>query len=157
LLGLKPTIRIPESFNAAFVHNSPISWVAKNNSKPLRSVKNSGIQLWVIHGSSEWSDKNVELTPEQAQKELLKAFSQLTCVPIEALVNESFFKMAYKWHYATPKALVDPYLMEVDENGLIVGACGDWCGGPRVEGAFMSGYNLAQTLLGQKNEKVEEK
>jgi len=148
LLGIKPTISIP--FDAAFVHNSPISWVAKNNSKPLRFVKNSDIQLWVIHGSSEWSDKNIELTPEQAQQELLKAFSQITLVSIERLINESFFKMAYKWHYATPKALVDPYLMEVDENGLIVGVCGDWCGGPRVEGAFMSGYNLAQTLLGQK-------
>ena len=28
-----------------------------------------------------------------------------------------------------------------------LGACGDWCGGPRIEGAFLSGMAMAGSLL----------
>ena len=28
-----------------------------------------------------------------------------------------------------------------------VGVCGDWCGGPRVEGAYLSGLELAQKII----------
>jgi renalase len=28
-----------------------------------------------------------------------------------------------------------------------IGACGDWCGGPRVEGALVSGLALAEQIL----------
>jgi predicted NAD/FAD-dependent oxidoreductase len=36
------------------------------------------------------------------------------------------------------------YLLDGD---LELGACGDWCGGPRVEGAFLSGLALAEAVL----------
>ena len=32
---------------------------------------------------------------------------------------------------------------------LQLAACGDWCGGPRVEGAYLSGLMLAERLLDQ--------
>jgi predicted NAD/FAD-dependent oxidoreductase len=30
---------------------------------------------------------------------------------------------------------------------LGIGACGDWCGGRRVEGAFLSGHALALRII----------
>lgn len=41
------------------------------------------------------------------------------------------------------KAIEESFL--VDDN-LKIAVCGDYCGGPRVEGAFRSGYLLAEHL-----------
>jgi len=35
-----------------------------------------------------------------------------------------------------------------------LGACGDWCGGPRVEGALKSGMALAGQVLGSLHERI---
>ena len=33
------------------------------------------------------------------------------------------------------------------DSQLKIGACGDWCGGRRVAGAFVSGMTLAEQVL----------
>jgi predicted NAD/FAD-dependent oxidoreductase len=49
------------------------------------------------------------------------------------------------WRYALPaEPLPDRCLFDGDTN---IGACGDWCSGPRVEGAFLSGAAVAERLL----------
>jgi predicted NAD/FAD-dependent oxidoreductase len=58
--------------------------------------------------------------------------------------------VAHRWRYALPtEPLADRYLIDGD---LSIGACGDWCAGPRVEGAFLSGAALAERLLALKEE-----
>lgn len=32
------------------------------------------------------------------------------------------------------------------DSELKIGICGDWCGGPRVEGAYLSGLELADAV-----------
>jgi len=55
------------------------------------------------------------------------------------------YVVAHRWRYALPtEPLPDRYLFDGDLN---IGACGDWCAGPRVEGAFLSGVALAERLL----------
>jgi hypothetical protein len=38
-------------FDAAFVHDSPIIWVARNSSKPWRPIA----ECWVFYAGGEWS------------------------------------------------------------------------------------------------------
>jgi predicted NAD/FAD-dependent oxidoreductase len=38
-------------FDAAFIHESPVRWAARNNSKPRRSAP----ECWVFHAKDEWS------------------------------------------------------------------------------------------------------
>jgi len=52
---------------------------------------------------------------------------------------------AHRWRYALPEEpLSERCVVDGDRK---LGVCGDWCGGPRVEGAFLSGLALAESLL----------
>lgn len=47
--------------------------------------------------------------------------------------------------YAQPREpLPESYLIDLESR---IGACGDWCGGPRVEGAFLSGLALGSAVV----------
>lgn len=125
-------------FDGAFVQDSPLSWVCRNDSKPGRPDGES----WVLHGASEWSSEHLELDGKEAAKQLLQAFR----VALGGLTAEPIYLEAHRWRFALPReTLAEPCLFDA-ESGL--GACGDWCDEPRVEGAFLSGHALASRLLG---------
>lgn len=127
-------------FDGAFVKASPLSWVARDTSKPGRTHTGSGTEAWVLHGGPDWSRAHLELDPAAAAARLLDAFRSVSGTELEPVHVE-----AHRWRYALPtdpivdRCLFDPNL------GLAV--CGDWCGGPRVEGAFLSGSAAAGRLL----------
>lgn len=136
MLAFEKSLGLP--FDAAFVEESPLSWIACNSSKPGR---NDNGETWVLHASPEWSEAHLEQQPDEVLAPLISAFWQSTgCAPLP-----STFHSAHRWRYALPsdplseRCLFDPELR--------IGACGDWCGGPRVEGAFMSGYELAERII----------
>lgn len=123
-------------FDGAFVHDSPLSWVARNNSKPGRPPA----ECWVLHGSHPWSAEHVESEPRQIVNRLIGALAEAAGADLPAPEHTT----AHLWRYAAPEtALALRYLFDA-EAGL--GACGDWCGGPRVEGAYLSGLALAEAI-----------
>lgn len=95
-----------------------------------------------MHASRAWSRAHLEETPEQVAPQLLAAFAEAVgqAMPAPALAR------AHRWRYALPETTVPGDCLF--DPGLQVGACGDWCSGPRVEGAFTSGAALAGRLLG---------
>jgi predicted NAD/FAD-dependent oxidoreductase len=120
-------------FDGAFVVDSPLSWVARNGSKPGRPSAES----WILHASPEWSQRHLEIERESAAELLLEAFNRALGGPIEAPVHLT----AHRWRFALPtEPLTDLCLADSE---LRVVACGDWCGGPRVEGAYLSGLEAA--------------
>jgi hypothetical protein len=124
-------------FGGAFVHRSPLAWVARNASKPGRPEG----EAWVLHGSPEWSQSNLELEPDLAAARLLEAFA----AAVGGGCPDPVHLAAHRWRFALPAApLVEPCLVDSE---LRLAACGDWCGGPRVEGAFLSGLAAAEWLL----------
>ena len=52
---------------------------------------------------------------------------------------------AHRWAYSIPVDPAPEACLFDPESG--VGACGDWCGGARVEGAFLSGIAMAERIL----------
>ena len=129
--------------DAAFVHDSPISWIARNSSKPQRD---DASETWVVHATSDWSQENLGLEQREAGRRLFDEFWKATGLA----PREPSFQVAHRWRYALPgnplpkKCLADDHVRAF--------ACGDWCGGPRVEGAFLSGMAVAGRVLGLLNE-----
>jgi photolyase PhrII len=130
--------RIDVPWDGAFVHASPLSWVARNSSKPGRP---RGPDCWVLHANPVWSADHLEEPPEAVGPPLLDAFAAVTGGPRP----ETVFRAAHRWRYslgsdpAGRTALFDPGV------GLVV--CGDWLAGGRVEGAFLSGGAAAGCVL----------
>jgi predicted NAD/FAD-dependent oxidoreductase len=124
-------------FDGAFVHGSPLGWVARNASKPGRPDG----ETWVLHGSPEWSREHLELEAEEAATRLFAAFRDAADDLLEAPAHLE----AHRWRFALPVNVVPDGCLFDPALGLA--ACGDWCGGPRVEGAFLSGRAAARRIL----------
>jgi predicted NAD/FAD-dependent oxidoreductase len=123
-------------FDGAFVHDSPLAWVARNASKPGRPDHES----WVLHAGPDWSQAHLELEREDAAAQLFEAFRNA----VGRLDADVLHLAAHRWRYALPREpLADACLFDRE---LRIAACGDWCGGPRVEGAFLSGLAAAETV-----------
>jgi hypothetical protein len=124
-------------FDGAFVADSPLSWVARNASKPGRP----GHEAWVLHASPQWSRAHLELEAPEAAEQLFAAFGEASGTQLPTPIH----LQAHRWRYALP---VEPRPETcLFERDLKLAACGDWCAGPRVEGAFLSGVAAAGRLL----------
>lgn len=131
-------------FDGAFVQDSALSWIARDDSKPERATQGkhlSTTELWVLHASPEWSEQHIDVDPGWAKKKLLAAFWQATAVREKTPSSVTI----HQWRFAIPPRPLDQRSLFDAERKI--GACGDWCGGPRVEGAFLSGVSMAERVL----------
>jgi hypothetical protein len=124
---------VPVDWDAADLTDSPLSWVARDSSKPGRPAG----ERWVLHGAPAWSAAHLEETTDQAAAALLAAFQDLTptATPV-ALIG-------HRWRYAQPMPALAPEVRT--EAGISL--AGDWCQAPRVEGAWLSGVAAARAVL----------
>lgn len=131
----------PEPFDPGWdslrVSNLPISWIARNSSKPGRDETLSTL---VIHAAPEWSDDHAEADRDWVQTVMLDAASVLC----ERKLEQAPHIALHRWLYAYANVgvgqdcLIDPAL------GVVL--AGDWCVGGRVEGAFVSGRAAAKSV-----------
>lgn len=129
---------LESSFDGAFVHQSPLSWIARNNSKHDGT---SSVETWVAHSDSDWADQHRNDTPAEVQRILVEEFWKAIGVSASNAVHTA----VHRWLFALPKqSQSEQCLFDVDNQ---IGACGDWCYQPRVEGAFLSGMALAGRIL----------
>lgn len=128
---------LPLNFDAAFINHGPIAWIARDSAKPGRPPG----ERWVIHATPEWSTTNLEETQDYAATALLEALRER--LELEDLKPDS--AVAHRWRYAQSGSNMTPGSHWDPELGL--GACGDWCEGGRVEGAYLSGLRLAKAIL----------
>ena len=120
-------------FDAAFVNQEIISWICQNGSKPMRQGT-----MWTIHGSPSWSQANVELSKEDAQVQMVQCLTALGFHCEDADIS------MHRWRYASGGLENSIGFFALQDVGL--GLCGDWLNGGRVEGAWLSGFNLALAL-----------
>ncbi len=130
--------RVEAAWDGAFVHGSPLVWVARNSSKPGRDCSHD---CWVLHASPEWSAAHQDVDRDTVKAKLLSAFTRIT-----ATLNPIHLD-AHRWLFSATPLSVDRLVLYDDETGLVV--CGDWLAGGRVEGAFRSGIAAAGCILRQ--------
>ena len=131
--------RWPVDWDGAFVNQGNLSWMARDSSKPDRP---SGIETWVFHSTTDWAKANLDMSAEQVTVSLKNEAERVTGLTMP----EVAFAKAHRWLYSRPeKSLVESSLWD---SRNVLGACGDWCGGPRIEGALKSGISLAGRVLG---------
>jgi photolyase PhrII len=123
----------------AFIDDSILTWAARNSTKPDRPADAEHI---VLHAGHQWTSENWERDGEAIAQELLAAFWQASGLPPQKPIHIQ----AHRWKFAIP---VDPPKTRCFfEASSGIAACGDWAGGPRVEGAFLSGMAAAGRILG---------
>jgi renalase len=131
---LRFSIPLELPFDAAFVNGGPLRWIARDSSKPGRT----GPETWVLHASAEWSEANLERDTDTVAASLLKAFGQLGGLAPHALT-------IHRWRYAETESLLENECAW--HAGIGLGLCGDWLNGGKVEGAWLSGRQLAHQVL----------
>ena len=126
-------------FDAAFVHQSPVRWAARNNSKPRRPAA----ECWVFHANAEWSQTAYNSKDDKtAVRSLLVSFFES--------IGRTFIEPKYQsTRYWQSAAAVNPLNVGcLWDSELNIGVCGDWCQMSRVEGAALSGMAMAGRILG---------
>jgi predicted NAD/FAD-dependent oxidoreductase len=117
--------------------DSVIGWIAKDSSKPGRP---HDMQTWVVHARADWSRAHLDQDPQISGEILHAHFKALSGIDATPL-----YSSAHRWRYALVEQEVGlPCLF--DESRMI-GACGDWCLGPRVEAAYESGRAMGDMLI----------
>ncbi|MEO1698916.1 MAG: FAD-dependent oxidoreductase [Planctomycetota bacterium] len=124
-------------FDGLFVNAGPLSWAARNSSKPGRPE----VDAWVLHASPDFSEERFDAAPEDTARALTEALREALGLDALPAVTES---QAHRWRYSlaaparTDGALADP-------SGLFL--AGDWLAGSKVQGAWHSGRAAAEAVL----------
>ncbi len=124
-------------FDAAFVDDEVIAWAANESTKPGRSAQP---ECWTLHAAPAWSRDHLEKDADLISRDMVERFLDIS----GASSAEPTTRVAHRWRFARsaePRA----YGNLLDPIGRI-GVAGDWTRGDRVEGAFMSGFRIADQL-----------
>lgn len=136
MAGFHKTLELP--WDTLRSIDSPASWIAVNSAKPGRPK--TGTTL-MIHSGPDWSAANVERDKAELQDEILSEARKITGIDF----GDAAYLTIHRWLYAAvSKGAGQPCLAD---SGLGLIACGDWCLGGRVEGAYLSGLAAAKTLM----------
>ena len=119
-------------FDAAQFGAGPLSRATSQRAKPGRDAAAG----WVLHATAGWTRDHWEDAPE----DVIAALTKAAGVP----PGHAFAK-AHRWRYARTRAGVDGDCLW--DGAARMGACGDWCGGPGLEGAWRSGEAMAARIL----------
>ena len=130
------TLQVASGFDfaGAFVNDhAALSWVAREHD-------DSGTERWVLHATPDWTVTHLNMPSDDVASLLAQALAER--------FNFGFrpaYVAAHQWPHATPvRPLLERYLWDAKTR---IGAVGDWCQGPRFEGAYLSGDALGASIV----------
>lgn len=137
-IGLQLADRISVPVDAVFVKEHPVTWVARDSSKPHRLAQHD---YWLLHCAPAWSLANYDEGAERLVQHAASWLKQVFNLPDVGLLSTT----VHRWRYAKP----EPNSPKIDASfnaskGLAL--AGDWLQGGRVEGAWLSGRYAAQQI-----------
>lgn len=113
----------------------PLASVADNHQKGV-----SRLSALTLHATAQWSDEHFDCDVEWIASELLKAASPW-------LGSQVSQYQVHRWRYSKSMSPLRLACLQISSHPPLVLA-GDAFGGPRVEGAALSGWAAAEVLLG---------
>ena len=116
------------------IGDDPLFWVADNRQKGI-----SGVPALTVHAGPEWSREHLCSDDETVSRLLLEEARDYVGTEVEAAA-------VYRWEYSQPVGLYEERFVYVEGPPPLV-FCGDAYGGPKVEGAVLSGIAAAEKLL----------
>ena len=121
-------------WDALFVNEGPLRWICHDRFKPGRE----GSDTWLLHATAEWSEAHWDDEPAKVGADLQNAFLALTGITTDA-------PHMHRWLYAD---IANPLMLgSVLESESGIGLCGDWLCGGKVQGAWLSGRDLANRII----------
>jgi predicted NAD/FAD-dependent oxidoreductase len=133
--------RVPVDFDGAFVNDDPLlAWLARDSAKPARPKIDGVAERWVLHAQPRWSREHAQISEADAIYWLSNSFVARVGKPLRPVLS-----IAQRWDHARPLNPLPGRCLWDAAAGI--GVAGDWCGGPRVEGAFLSGLALAEKMV----------
>ncbi len=135
-------IALPEAqdfgWDSLRLDEGPIAWMAVNSAKPNR---NADVSCLVIHAQAMWSEQHQEVDRDWVQSQLIEAARQICQVDLHGAAHIAL----HRWLYASVES--GPVKDCLFDPKLKLAACGDWCLGGRVEGAWRSGQAAGAKIL----------
>ena len=125
--------------NSGDEHDTPIAWMARNDSKPGRDLPDRH-EAWVVHATPAWSAAQLELERDEAASALSAEFLRIArSRGASADLLATATVIAHRWRYAlvTKPARGGTDFAGDPTKGVI--GVGDWCLGGRLEAAWLSG------------------
>ena len=135
MLGFAKPVEVP--WHAALVRNADISWLSVNSSKPARG---SAFSL-LVHSTNAWADAHLGDDLNFVLEHLLDEASRVTGEDLRIATH----RQVHRWRYANIDRQAGPTCFSDADTRLA--ACGDWCIRGRIEAAFTSASDLAESLI----------
>ena len=130
---------ITDQWVGAFLHESFLSWAARNSTKPGRNGEQEHV---VIHATPEWTAEHWEDDSDNVAQAMMAEFWRVTGLE----PRENAHLQVHRWKYAIAEGEAGVGCF-ADESAVVI-ACGDWANGSRVEGSFLSGMAAAGRITG---------
>jgi predicted NAD/FAD-dependent oxidoreductase len=116
-------------------NEEPLAWMADNTLKGVSSAEGSAV---TIHAAPEFSERHWTTPETEVTRELLQAASRW-------LGSKPVYTRLHRWRYSHPTSFHPDRCLCIPRPSPMVFA-GDGFGGPKVEGAALSGLAAADQL-----------
>jgi predicted NAD/FAD-dependent oxidoreductase len=116
---------------------SAISWVSHDSSKRVDPKETT----LIVHSTPQFAREHFDEDPDKVKEQLLETFFALELSKTRNLKPVPLsWAYLHRWKYALASTHLDAPFIQQSETFYI---CGDWCGGARLESAYLSGLALA--------------
>lgn len=138
-LTLLAAIAGASDFTARSAAEEPLTWIARDNSKPGRPQ--SDLSTFIAQAGRTFSQQHLEEDLDAVAREMLP----LLCKAIGASREQVTYAAAHRWRYAHVAHPLGAAFLASPDGSLYVG--GDWCLGSNIEAAWQSGMAIADDIL----------
>jgi len=119
---------------------APLALAIRNSAKPGRR---STAERLVLHAGADWTRAHLDDGGDSVAHALCTALADLTGRAVPAPAEA----MVHRWLYARVSVPFGQTCYWDARRGI--GLAGDWCAGPGVEAAWLSGATLASRIIGR--------